>query len=146
MKLEVYKPEKAMVALKECRTPAACLSSSTPALSVLRKKNGEEAVLAALEAWILDMNEFVNVQRTMGPAQIKQTAVMILSDFYYFKIADINLVFTRAKKGYFGDLYGSLDGMKIYRWFVDYDIERSQTAYMDNLKDHDITKSDEMRR
>ena len=69
-----------------------------------------------------------------------QTAIMLMEDFYYFKIADINLVFTRAKKGAFGELYGSLDGSKIYQWFEQYDNERSGTAYNDALKEHDIKK------
>jgi hypothetical protein len=72
----------------------------------------------------------------MRPEQIKQTAMMILSDFYYFKIADINLVFNRAKRGMFGDLYGSLDGMKVYQWFDRYASERAQAAFDDCVNEH----------
>ena len=77
----------------------------------------------------------------MNPNQIKQTAIMILDEYYYLNLADINLVFTRAKKGQYGNLYESLDGMKIFNWFDQYDIERSQNAYEVKLREHDNVKS-----
>jgi len=143
MNLAIYKPEKAMLALKECNTPAKCLQSNTPTLAEIRKENGEDKVLTAIEAWIVDMSEFLNISRPMNPRQIRQTAVLVLGDFYYFKVADINLLFTRAKKGQYGELYGSLDGMKVYQWFEQYDIERAEIAYNDALREHDQIKGSE---
>ena len=141
MSLAIYKPMDAAIKLREFNTPAKCIASDTPHLAVIRKERGEEATLALIEAWIVDANEFLNIQRTMNPRQIKQTAIMVLDDFYYFKIADINLLFTRAKKGQYGELYGALDGMKVYQWFEQYDYERSETAYNEALRQHDMIKS-----
>lgn len=141
MSLAIYNPTQAVLKLKGCNTPAKCMTSGTPALAEIRKEKGEDSTLTALELWIVDANEFFNLPRPMGPSQISQTAIMLLSDFYYFRIADINLVFTRAKKGQYGELYGSLDGMKIYSWFEQYDNERSQIAYSDALREHDNLKS-----
>ena len=143
MKLAIYQPEKAMLALKDCNTPAKCLQSTTPTLAEIRKEHGENKTLTAVEAWIVDTSDFMNVSRPMNPKQIRQTAILVLSDFYYFKVADINLVFTRAKKGQFGELYGSLDGTKIYSWFDKYDCERSGEAYNEALRKHDNIKASE---
>jgi hypothetical protein len=145
MNLALYKPEKAVLALKDYNTPAKCMNSDTPTLAEIRKENGEDKVLTAIEAWIVDMGEFLNISRPMNPRQIRQTAVLVLSEFYYFKVADINLLFTRAKKGQYGELYGSLDGTKIYQWFEQYDIERAETAYNDALRQHDKIKAQEKR-
>ena len=70
---------------------------------------------------------------------------MIFQDFYYLKIADLNLVFSNAKKGSYGNLYSSLDGSKIYQWFVTHDQERANAAYREKLKEHDIMKQNERR-
>ena len=135
--IQKYNPSAVIFDLKECKTVLQCLNSSSPALSILRKEEGEDKVLALLEIWILDINEFFNVNNKMSPAQIKQTALMIIQDFYYFKIADLNLVFLNAKKGVFGNLYGSLDGSKIYQWFNSHDLDRSAECYLDKLREHD---------
>ena len=143
MSLAIYKPGQALAVLKKCNTPAKCMDSSTPALAEIKKEKGEEAALITIEAWILDLTDFLNISRPMNHGQIRQTAVLIMGDFYYLNIADINLIFTRAKKGYFGELYGSLDGSKIYQWFQQYDNERASIAYNEALKQHDIIKSKE---
>ena len=91
--LAILNPSTAIVKLKEFNTPAKCMASQTPALAEIRKEKGDDSTLAYLEVWIEDMNDFLNVQRKMSASQVAQTAVMILADFYYFKVADINLVF-----------------------------------------------------
>lgn len=143
MKLEKYNPTNIMIELRKCNSPALCLESETPALSELKKTDGEEKVLTVLEMWIVDINDFFNIQNKMKPGQIKETAIMILQDFYYMKIADLNLVFSNAKKGKFGTQYGYLDGSKIYQWFSDHDNERASACYRARLKEHDIIRSKE---
>lgn len=139
--LAIINPTKAMLAFKECNTPAKCITSSTPALAELKKDQGEDKAIKVIELWISDLNDFLNISRKMNPFQIKQTAIMILSEFYYFKLTDINLVFSKAKRGEFGKLYESLDGMKIFSWFEQYNQERCQVAYNEALREHDNLKS-----
>jgi len=141
--LQRYNPDDTMFELINIKTLPQCLSSKTPALAELKRDSGEEKVLTLLEMWILDVNKFFNMNNKMSPVQIKQTALMVLQDFYYFKIADINYLFTQAKKGKYGEMYGSLDGSKIYRWFESHDIERSEEKYFNSLKQHDIEMQNE---
>ncbi len=145
MKLQKYTPIESMVELRKLDSPALCLNSNTPALAEIRKDEGENKVLTVLEMWIVDINDFFNINNKMKPGQIKETALMILQDFYYMNIADLNLVFSNAKKGKFGNLYGFLDGSKIYQWFDDHDKERANAAYRERLKEHDILKANELR-
>jgi len=143
MKLAKYSPARSIIELRKYNSPLACLSSGTLALSQIRKEEGEDKVLTVLEMWIVDINDFFNIQNKMKPGQIKETALMILQDFYYMNIADLNLVFTNAKKGKHGALYASLDGSKIYQWFDQHDKNRANAAYRERLKEHDIIKSRE---
>ncbi len=142
-KLALNKPGQLMVQLKKFDSPAKCVSSDTPALAIIKKDKGEKSILTIIQIWISDCNDFLNLARKMSSEQISQTANMVLADFYYMNIADINLVFTRAKKGYYGEMYQSLDGLKIYQWFEKYSNERAQTVYDDKVKEHDIIKSNE---
>jgi hypothetical protein len=136
-----FNPTKTLMELRKVNSVELCLHSDTPALSVLKKENGEDKVLTMLEMWIVDINEFFNVNHKMTPAQIKETSIFLLEDYYYFKIADINYIFSNAKKGRYGNLYGSLDGAKIYGWFEKHDVERAQRSYNEALKLHDIEMS-----
>jgi len=136
----MLKPEQAMIKLSDCNTPAKCIKSETDSLAIIRKEQGEKKLIDIVMSWIIDLNDFINVSRKMNAAQVNQTAIMIMNDFYYMNIADINLVFTRAKKGYFGELYQSLDGLKIYSWFDQYATERAQTAFDDNINEHSKVK------
>lgn len=143
MNLKKYTPGTTIAELKKLDTVSLCFNSNTPSLAELKKDEGEDKVLSLLEIWILDINDFFNVQHKMKPNQIKETAIMILQDFYYLKVADLNMVFSNAKKGKYGNLYGSLDGSKVYQWFVQHDKERARSVYRDRLKEHDIIKSKE---
>ena len=140
-KLALGKPKDLMINLRGVNTPAKCINADTPALSIIRKDIGEAKLNQLIKIWIADMNDFLNISRKMNLKQAEQTATMIIEDFYYLNIADINLVFTRAKKGHYGNLYESLDGMKIYTWFDQYSQERAQIAYNTKLKEHDLMKS-----
>ena len=56
----------------------------------------------------------------MNENQIYETAQMILDSYPYFTLADINLIFKKAKKGDFGQIYDRLDGQIIFSWFTKY--------------------------
>ena len=137
----VYSPVSIQSELKKCNTHELCLKSDMPKLSVLKKETSEQKVIDLIITWILDLNEFLNLSRKMTESQIEQTAEMLLTDFHYFNIADVNLVFQNAKKGRYGALYESLDGMKIYTWFEQYAKERSEIAYQTSLLEHDKVKT-----
>lgn len=141
--IQAYNPEQIIFDLKKIKSVPQCLQSNTPALSELKKREGEDKVLTLLEIWIVDINKFLNMNNKMAPVQIKQTALMLLQDFYYFRIADINYLFTQAKKGKYGELYGSIDGSKIYKWFERHDKERAAESYLANLQEHDIEMQNE---
>ena len=64
----------------------------------------------------------------MTPEQIDECAYYIVADFYNLNLADINLVFTDAKKGRYGELYESLNMAKILSWFQVYFEQRKEKA------------------
>ena len=64
----------------------------------------------------------------MSEDNIDLIALYIVQDFGNLTMSDINLVFTRAKKGNYGELYESLNTAKVLGWFTEYFEERMVTA------------------
>jgi hypothetical protein len=86
-------------------------------LSVIKKEQGEQRIIDYLQIKILQINEFVSVARPMSAENITKTAGMILEDFWYLTVKDIEFIFSEAEKGHYGQLYETLNGQKIYSWF-----------------------------
>lgn len=70
----------------------------------------------------------MNIANGMKEAQIVETAEMIMFDYPYLSLADINLIFARAKRGFYGQIYNRLDGQIIMTWFREYHNERCIAA------------------
>ena len=62
---------------------------------------------------IFDLNDFSNLSRKMNPGQIAETVNMLLDEYPRLSLQEYQVFFNKIKKGYFGQLYESLDGIKI---------------------------------
>lgn len=89
-------------------------------MGTVKKVYGDDFAQAYIETWIVNISEFVNIGKNMNENQIYETAQMILDSYPYFTLADINLIFKKAKKGDFGQIYDRLDGQIIFSWFTKY--------------------------
>lgn len=117
-----------MVALRSCKTELECIDSKTPQISTIKKSFGEDFIQAYIESWIVNLRMFFNVGRAMTDAQTFETAMMIVEEYPYLNIADINLIFKNAKLGKYGKLYDRLDGSIILEWFERYFNDRCNAA------------------
>ena len=70
----------------------------------------------------------MNLKRPLKESQIDEAAFLIISEFKNITIADINLIFKRAKMGHYGPMYEALSIDKIITWFRDYFEERMAIA------------------
>jgi len=62
---------------------------------------------------LLELNEMSNVSRKMNEAQIVETVNMLLDEYPRISLQEYQVFFNRIKSGQFGQLYDSLDGIKI---------------------------------
>lgn len=123
-----YAPGKCLRTFHRENTPALTISSSAPTLASIRREYSEDFQIAYVSVWIVNLNDFVNALRKMSPEQIEETATIIVQEYPYLNLADINLVFRKIKKGEFGQLFAEIDGMKVLSWFEQYASERARTA------------------
>jgi len=79
---------------------------------------------------ILELNEMSNVSRKMNEAQIVETVNMLLDEYPRLSLQEYQVFFNRIKSGKFGQLYDSLDGIKIMVFMKDF-YEEVNNAYYD---------------
>jgi len=110
----------------EIKNAYTAAKKSSISLAKLRKEYDEPTVLAYLNSWILNFNDFVSGKddKQMTEFQIEETALLIIDNYYYFTIPDIYLVFSNLKKGKYGKVFGELNGVLILRAFSSYSTER----------------------
>jgi len=99
-------------------------------LSELAKFYKQDLPLLTIEAMIIVLNDFVNVREEgkMSDRQIQETARLLYSDFYFYNLAELTLVFNRLKTGHYGSFFGRVDGVEILRAFREYRKERGDAV------------------
>ena len=140
--LNHFAPGKCMRIFSKANSPELAMKSEAPTLGSIRKEYSEDFQIAFTAVWIVNLNDFVNANRKMTPEQIEETATIIVQEYPYFNLADINLVFRKIKKGEFGQLFAELDGVKILSWFEEYAQTRARTAAEISMSRADQFKND----
>ena len=133
---EILKVNTTPANFKHVKTVKLACQDQSDALSVIKKKVGEEVSLAIIKVWIINLNDYLNISRKMNPAQIDETANLIMEEFFYLKTSDIALIFKRIKTGYYGGFYESIDGMKILDMMHQYAEERINMHMNENDRQH----------
>lgn len=100
--------------------------AGTPTLGEVVHSGGGEKMAAFVELNLASLASFCNLSGSINPGQIQTTVHMILQEFGNLTIADVNLIFRRAKMGEYGPFYGRLDGQMILSWFNQYLDERCE--------------------
>lgn len=129
-------------ACNEVNSIPAVFTSGMPTLGMMKKTYGYDFTQAYLEGWIVNVKDFFSISNSIKEQTIGETAMIVLDTYPYLTLADINLVFKRAKMGFFGELYNRLDGQIILGWFKTYNEERLDAAADESIKNASVFKSD----
>ena len=140
--LETYNPKKLAVIFKHATSPAACIDSGAVSLYGLRRDVGETKLQALIKLYLIDLNALLNLKRPLSEQMIDAIAEEIVSQFGYLNMADINLVFRRAKTGHYGELYETINMPKVIGWFTDYFNERCAVAAERSVQEAEQYKID----
>lgn len=103
-----------------------------PSLAVLRRDNGTKKIEAIIKLYLIDLCENVNLTRPLRDTQIENIAREIVAEYYNLTIADVHVIFRKAKTGEYGDFFGSLDMPKVMSWFREYFADRCSLAAQDS--------------
>lgn len=122
--LKKFAVPKCQMMFMEVKTVKAAVFKDLPTLSMIKRAFGAEFVLAYIETWLYNLNDYFNKARKFNPNQISETAKLIYSDYYALNVSEINIIMARIKKVKKGDLYQSIDGSDVLPYFSDYAKER----------------------
>ena len=117
------------------------------ALSGIKKEFGEQKVISALNALIIDLIKFYAVGKNIGAEQVKETSRLILQDFYFLKIEDFKLFFDRMKSGHYGQVYDRMDGNVILvnlRFYCDERMDYAAQVQRDKHKQTMESESEQL--
>ena len=99
-----------------------------PTVRKVVKDLGERGMAAFIKAELVSLNIVLNLARPMTEPMIEQTAPLvvqhILEDDCDVTLADLRLIFDRAKKGTYGSYYGGIGCADIISWIDGYIAEK----------------------
>lgn len=108
-----------------------------PSIAALRKDHGSQKVEIVIKLYLVELCELVNLKRPLTERQIDSIAIEVVSRHGALTIADVHVIFRKAKNGEFGELYESLDMPKVMRWFSDYFDDRCEAGANLSLRESD---------
>jgi hypothetical protein len=126
--------------IKAVKTTEDSILSKLPSLAVVKKEEGEAETIRIISWYILKSSKFFNFKRVPNTEQAQLTAKLIIKEFYYFNLADINLVFQGIMAGEYGEYYGKLDGSDFIKAFREYSATRLSTAEQVSNNKHNQLK------
>ncbi len=97
----------------------------TATLATIKKYRDETKMIAAVCAVLVEASEMLNLGRPMSDYQIKETAKLIFSEYYFLTIADLKVCFRDGIKGRYGQVFDRLDVAVIFGWLNVYAEERA---------------------
>lgn len=100
----------------------------SPTMVAICNEAGEAWARALMVKLINNFVSFYSTNNTMNDYQIADTVDLVIEEYPHYKLDDYKLFFKMAKKGYFGQIFGRIDGEVILTWLKKYDEQRSLEA------------------
>ena len=126
--LETYSPKALQLQFREVTTVALALQTKSKSIALLKNEYPEEKLAALIKLQLIDLNDMLNLKRPLSETQIDTIADEIFTQYFHLTMADIYLIFRRAKTGHYGEFYESINMPKVLSWFRTYFDERCEEA------------------
>ena len=137
--LEIYSPKALQLQFREVTTIALALQTKSKSIALLKNEYSEDKIAALIKLQLIELNEILNLKRPLSETQIDAIADEVLIQYYHLTMADIYLIFRRARIGHYGEFYESINMPKVLSWFRSYFDERCEEAArqsMDNASQY----------
>lgn len=95
----------------DVKTIEQALISNKIKLKELASIYTEKAIIAWIQAWLVNIASYMNFPIT--EQQAKTTAIFILEDCYMLNIVEFTLLFRKINRGNYGEFYGKFNGQII---------------------------------
>lgn len=96
------------------------LTGDAPTIGLLNATYTEKQVRVWIMAQLVNLNQFSGTQNKMNPDQMMMLCDIILTDYYYLKASELLLFFYQFKAGKYGELYGSVDPLRVSNALIEF--------------------------
>ena len=134
--LKTYNPNDCIANIKFKTIQEAAFNKSTPTLAQVKNQAGNNFISGMLKAWILYLNDILNLKRPMTDSQITLATSLILQDYYSLRFADLEVLFRNIITGKYGSFFESLQIDKLMKLFENYWEERCELSASSNNSKH----------
>jgi hypothetical protein len=106
---------------------------TSPTLAEIRKDKNQQATVNIMVAMMDMCQQYFNLQQPMNAQQLALTAELMLEDYYYLRVDELQVCFRMAMKGEFGPLYNRIDGQVFFEWIRKFMTKRQAISERINL-------------
>lgn len=96
------------------------LTGNAPTIASLRGAYPTEQVRVWILAQLENLNAYAGTKNKMNPDQMMMLSDIIMTDYFYLKASELLLFFFQFKAGKFGELYGSVDPLRVSSALVEF--------------------------
>lgn len=104
--------------------PDKCYLGTAPTMVMIENTYGKRTSSVWLAQQLIELNLFAKGEK-MDDYQIKETAKILASNYYYLKSTEFMLFFWRLKSGRYGKFYGGIDPITLGTYLQDFLSERN---------------------
>jgi len=110
------------------------VAKTSPTFAELRKNKSQQATIAVMVAMMDSCQQYFNLQQPMNAQQLALTAELMLEDYYYLRVDELQVCFRMAMKGEFGPVYNRIDGQVFFEWIKKFMGKRQSVSERINLE------------
>lgn len=129
--------------MKVCDNTKECFFGDYPTLAEVKVNYGENAPKMWLIPQLYNLSEYCGVKEKLQGTPLEETAFVIASTYYYFKVTELMLFFHRFKSGRYGRFYGNVDPLVITTALRDFAQERINAIVAKESEDRDREREEQ---
>lgn len=104
--------------------PEKCYLGTAPTMVMIDNTYGKRTSSVWLSQQLIELNMFAKGDK-MDDYQVKETAKILASNYYYLKSTEFMLFFWRLKSGRYGKFFGAVDPITIGNFLQSFLAERN---------------------
>ncbi len=97
----------------------------TASLATIKKYSGEVKMVACVSTLIVQAASLLNIGKAMNEFQVKETARLIFTEYYFLTIGDLKVCLKNGIMGMYGQIFDRMDVAVICGWLNLYANERA---------------------
>lgn len=120
---------------------------NAPSIASLRSAYPSEQVRVWILAQLENINIYAGTKNKMTPDQMMMLSDIIMTEYFYLKASELLLFFFQFKSGKFGELYGSVDPLRVSSALIEFVAYRRDMIFRIEQKQQEEQKrkDEEMR-